>query len=125
VRYQPLVGRARGDGHAERVEHEFALEIGAHRPADNNPPRKRVLHGGKEEEALPGLDVLEVADPEPVGLASREAPVDEIGRGGAFGVADRRPRPAAATIDATQAELAHDPCHRAKKAAARLRISRS
>ena len=99
---------AGGDGHAERVEDELALEVVAHRPADD-PAAEDVLDGGEEEEALPGLDVLEVADPEPVGLRPREAPVDEVRRGGALRVADRRARPAAPAVGATQAELAHQP----------------
>ncbi len=77
---------ARGDGHAERVEHELGLQVVAHRPADD-AAAEDVLDGGEEQEALPGLDVLEVADPQPVGLAPGEAPVDEVRRRRALGVA--------------------------------------
>jgi hypothetical protein len=53
---------AGADGHAERVEHELGAQIVAHRPADH-ASAEDVLDGREEEEALPGLDVLEVAHP--------------------------------------------------------------
>jgi hypothetical protein len=67
------------------------------------------LDGREEEEALPGLDVLEVADPEPVRLRPREVAVDEIGRRVALRVADRRLEAAAAAVGATDPELPHQP----------------
>src|SRR5206468_2305567 len=70
---------AGGDGHAERVEYKLALEVVAHRPADD-PTAEHVLDGGEKEEALSGLDVLEVADPEPVRLRAGEVAVDEVRR---------------------------------------------
>ena len=80
-----------------------ALEVVAHRPADD-PPAEHVLDGSEEQEALPGLDVLEVAHPEPVGLGAGEvggrpdrAPTALLG------VADRRPWPATAAVSAAQA----------------------
>src|SRR5581483_12482128 len=65
------------DRHSERVEHELALQVVAHRPADD-PAAEDVLDGGEEEEALPGLDVLEIAHPEPVRLRPGEVAVDEV-----------------------------------------------
>ena len=94
--------------HPQCVEDEFGLQVVAHRPADD-PPAEDVLDGGEEEEPLPGLHVLEVADPEPVRLLAGKAPVDKI-RG-------RRPdrvscgcaRPATAAVSTPQAVLAHQP----------------
>src|SRR4051794_6579198 len=68
---------AGGDSHPERVQDELALEVVAHRPADD-PTAEDVLHSRQEEEALPGLDVLEVADPEPVRLGAGEVAVDDV-----------------------------------------------
>jgi len=56
------------DGHPERVEHQLGFEVVSHRPADD-AAAEDVLDGGEKEEALPGLDVLEIADPEPSGSA--------------------------------------------------------
>lgn len=55
------VGAASGHCHPESVEHELALKVAAHRPADH-PTAEDVLDAGGGREALPGLDVLEVAD---------------------------------------------------------------
>ena len=72
--------RAAGaDGHAERVEDELGAKVVAHRPADD-PPAEDVLDDGEEEEALTGLDVFEVADPEPVRLRPCEVAVDQVRR---------------------------------------------
>ena len=79
MRHDAAGATAGADGHPERVEDELGLEVIAHRPTDD-PPAEHVLDGGQEEEALPGLDVLEIADPEPVRLRSGEVAVDEIGR---------------------------------------------
>ena len=106
------VGAAGGDGHPERVEDELGLEVVAHRPADD-PAAEDVLDGGEEEEALPGLDVLEVADPEPVRLRAGEVAVDEVRRRGALRVADRRPRPAALAVGAADARAAASAWRRA------------
>ncbi len=99
---------AAADGHAERVEHELGFEVVTHRPADD-PAAEDVLDGSEEEEALAGLDVLQVADPEPVRLRPGEVAVDEVGRRRPLRVADRRPRPALLAVGTAQAELAHQP----------------
>ena len=70
---------ASGDGHPERVQDEVGFEVVAHRPADD-PAAEHVLDRGEEEEPLSGLDVLQVADPEPVRLRPREVAVDEVRR---------------------------------------------
>ena len=81
------------DRHPERVKYEVGFEVVAHRPADD-PAAEDVEHGGEVEDALTGLDVLEVADPEPVRLGSGEAPVDEV-RAESLRVADGGAWPAA------------------------------
>ena len=58
---------------------------------------------------MPGLDVLDVADPEPVGLCAREVSVDEVWCRRAPGLADRGAWPAASSVCAFEAELAHQP----------------
>lgn len=90
---------ARADRHPQCVEDEFGLEVVAHRPADD-PPAEDVLDGGEEEEALPGLHVLEVADPEPVRLGPREVAVDEIRSRRPHRVSCGCARPSSATIGA-------------------------
>ena len=100
---------AGGDGHAERVEYKLALEVVAHRPADD-PTAEHVLDGGEKEEALSGLDVLEVADPEPVRLRAGEVAVDEVRRRVTLRVTHGRPHTAPTAIGTTNAELLHQPC---------------
>jgi hypothetical protein len=73
------VSAASAHSHPERVQDELALEVVAHRPADD-PAAEDILDGGEKEEALPGLDVLEVAHPEPVRLRPGEVALDEIRR---------------------------------------------
>lgn len=97
---------AGADGHPQCVEHEIGLQVVAHRPADD-PPAVDVLHGRQEEEALTGLHVLVVADPEPVRLRSGEAPVDQVGGGRPRRVPCRGAGPATAAVSPTQAELTH------------------
>src|SRR6266511_109843 len=101
------VSAADGDGHPERVEHEVCFEVVAHRSAD--PAAEDVLDGGEEEEALAGLDVLEVADPEPVRLRPCEVAVDEVRRRGPLRITDGRARPATAAVSTADPELAHQP----------------
>ena len=64
---------------------------------------------GEEEEALPSLDVLEVANPETVRLRAGEVAVDQIRRRGPLRIANRRPGPAPLTISAADPQLAHQP----------------
>jgi hypothetical protein len=66
-----------GDRHAEGVEHELCGEILAHRPA-NDPTREDILDGGQKQESLAGLDVFDVAHPQPVGLAPAEVAIDQV-----------------------------------------------
>src|SRR6476646_2232288 len=82
---------ADADRHPERVEHQLGFDVVAHGPADD-PPAEDVLDGREEEEALPGLDVLEVADPEPVRLRTGEVAVDEVRRRVSLRIADGRAR---------------------------------
>jgi len=102
------VSTAGGDGHPERVEDKVGFQIVAHRPADD-PAAEHVLDNGEEEEALPGLDVLEVADPEPVRFRPGEVTIDEIGRRGPFRITDRGAWPAPSAVGTSDPELAHQP----------------
>src|SRR5712691_1014170 len=99
---------AGGDGHSERVEDEIGFEVVAHRPADD-PAAEDVLDTGQEEEALTGLDVLEIADPGPVRLRPFEVTVDEVRCRRPLRIADGRAWPAAFAVGASDAELAHQP----------------
>src|SRR5712691_1144029 len=99
---------AGGDGHSERVEDELGFEVVAHRPADD-AAAEDVLDAGEEEEALSGLDVLEIADPEPVRLRTREVAVDQIGGRRPGRVTDGRTRTSAFAVRSSQTELAHQP----------------
>jgi hypothetical protein len=92
------------DGHPEWVEHQVGFEVVAHRPSDD-PTAEHVLHGGDEQEPLPGLDVLELTDPEPVGLRPREVAVDEIGWRRALRVTDRGAIAAPPAVGIANAEL--------------------
>src|SRR5438093_13197575 len=100
------VSAASGDGHPERVEHEVGFQVVAHRPADD-PAAEDVLDGGEEEEALAGLDVLEIADPEPVRLRAGEVAVDQVRCRRLLRIADSRAWPAAFAVGASDPELAH------------------
>src|SRR3954447_12695730 len=93
-------GAALVNGHPERVQDEIGFKGVAHRPADDSAA-EHILDGGEEEEALTALDVLEVADPEPVGFGSREAAVDEVGSRLAPGIPDRGARAAAFAVGAS------------------------
>jgi hypothetical protein len=97
---------AGADRHPERVQDELGFEVVAHRPADD-PSAEDILDGGEEEEALAGLDVLQVADPQPVRLSASEAAVDEIGCRGPLWIADRRAWPATLAVSATQLQAPH------------------
>ena len=99
---------ADADCHPECVEDEVGFEVVAHRPADD-PAAEDILDGSEEEEALTGLDVLEVADPEPVRLGAGEVAVDEVRRRVSLRIADRRLEAAAASVGAADAELPHQP----------------
>jgi hypothetical protein len=61
----------------------------------------------REEEALAGLDVLEVADPEPVRLRSCEVAVDKVRGRVTPRVTHGRAHPGAAAVGTADAELPH------------------
>ena len=48
-----------------------------HGPADD-PPREQILDGGQVEPALPGSEVGDVGDPDPIGPFGGEGPVEEV-----------------------------------------------
>jgi len=78
------VAAAGADRHPERVQDELGLEVVAHRPADD-PAAVDVLDGGEEEEALPGLDVLEIADQSRFGSARAKSRSTRSRAEGRFG----------------------------------------
>lgn len=83
---------ALGEGHPQGVEHQVGAHVGGQLPADD-PAAEGVEDEGEVGDALPGAQVGEVADPEPVGLGGAEVALDP-GRGRparlrASGLADR------------------------------------
>src|SRR5579862_657145 len=68
---------AAGDRHLERVDDELRFEVGPHRPADD-PAAVAVHHCREVEPALPGADVLDVGDPEPVRGGRDEVALDQV-----------------------------------------------
>lgn len=74
-------------------------------PADD-PAGEYVDHEGDVDEALPGRDVGEVADPQLVGPPGLEVPADVIQRARGVGVADRGAHAFAAN-DPAQAQALH------------------
>ena len=62
---QPGAGRRRASAICEGVDDELGAHVIGHRPADD-PAGEDVLDGGEVEPALPGAQVGDVGDPEPV-----------------------------------------------------------
>lgn len=65
--------------HAERAQREIDVKRLAHRPADA-AARGEIQHRGQVEPALPGRDVGNVADPDPIHLGHVELAIEESGR---------------------------------------------
>jgi len=63
--------------HLQRVEDELGAHVIGHRPA-HDPAREDVLDSRQVEPALPGSEVGDVRDPEPIRALSRERAVDEV-----------------------------------------------
>jgi hypothetical protein len=94
-------------GHLERVEDELGAHVRRQLPADDHP-RVAVEDEGQVEEAVPGPEVGEVADPFLVRRRRAEVALHEVA--GPFDrvlVRDRRPALAAAQL-ALDPTLAHD-----------------
>jgi hypothetical protein len=99
---------AAGDRRRDRVDDERRLEIVAHAPTDDLA-RVEVHDRGEEEPALVGGDVGDVRHPGLVRSRGGEVAVDEVGRRRAPLVRRRRADAAAATRDALDPQLAHQP----------------
>jgi hypothetical protein len=65
------------DGHGQAVEHEPGAQMIRHGPSDH-PPAIGIDHDRQVEEALPGGQVGDVSDPEPVGRGGGEGALDEV-----------------------------------------------
>ena len=111
VRDQPgtLGGLALVDGLLQRVEHEVRRRAAADAPA-HDPPRVGVDDEGDVDEALPGGDVGEVADPQPIRRGRVELPPHAVQRARCSRVLDRRLHGLASHRPA-QPHGAHQPLH--------------
>jgi hypothetical protein len=86
---QPGRRLALRERHLERVGDQLGAHVIGHAPADD--PARDVLHRDQVEPALPGSEVGDVGDPEPVGRRGQEGAVDEVLADADAGHADRRP----------------------------------
>jgi hypothetical protein len=104
-------GSAFMDGLLQGIEDEARVRRRADPPADD-PAGKGIDHESHVDEAPPGRDIGEVADPEHVGGSHAELPVHLVQRARDFLVCDCRPvRPA--PDDALKAHVLHEPRYRA------------
>jgi len=71
-------GPTLAERHPQRIEDEVGAHVGCQLPADDSAA-EGVDHEGKERSALPGAQLGEVPDPEPVGRRSAEVALDEVG----------------------------------------------
>ena len=108
VRDQSRLGLAQPVRHLQRVEHELGARVGGELPADDHPA-EAVEDEGQVDEALPGPEVGEIADPLLVRAGGGELALEEVGcpLGRRLG-RDRRPLLLAAT-DALEALSPHQP----------------
>jgi hypothetical protein len=67
-----------GDRHLERVDDELRAHVVGERPTDH-PPREAVDDGRQVKPPLPGPQIGDVRDPEPVGRSRAEVALNEIG----------------------------------------------
>ncbi len=65
------------DRELERVDDEVGAQLVLQRPADD-ATRVAVDHDGQVEPALPGAEVADVCDPEPVRRGGPEVAPDEV-----------------------------------------------
>jgi hypothetical protein len=85
---QSRVGSAAGDGHLERVDDKLGAQVVGDRPADD-PAAVAVHHRGQIQPALPGAQIGDVSDPQPVRASGLKVALDEVGRRSDAGHADR------------------------------------
>ena len=94
--------------HLERVEDELGAHVIGHRPA-HDPAREDILNRRQVEPALPGSEIGDVRDPEPVRTVGGERAVDEV-------LADADPRHADRGAAAPAPDQAADAQRRASAA---------
>src|SRR5919201_6906522 len=103
----PASGPAQAVGHLERVEDERGAHVRRQLPPDDHPA-VAVEHEGEVEEAVPGAEIGQVADPLLVRAGGAEVALQQVAGALDRGlVRDRRPAPAAAQL-ALDPVLAHD-----------------
>src|SRR5215470_12097898 len=104
--------RAIVEGLFQRIEGEIAPQRARYAPA-YDPPGEDVDHEGDVRKAPPRRHVCQIRDPQLIRARRHEAPRDEIGRTHRASVRVRRALELATACNARQAELGHQPLHRA------------
>jgi hypothetical protein len=99
-------------GHPQGVEDEVGTHVGGGLPADDLAA-EGVDHEGEVADALPGAQVGEVADPEPVRPWSAEVALDQVGPAGGLRVGRCGAPGLTAPLGALDSCLAHQPLHAA------------
>ena len=92
--------------HAQRVEHQVSPHVRRDLPADDHAGE----HVDQEREvhtSLPGAQVGQIANPQPVGPIGGEVPVDEVWALVSLGIGGRGPPRLPAPLGALDARLAH------------------
>src|SRR5678816_212677 len=99
-------GASPADSHHHRVEHEFAVNGGSSRPADDLA-REQIHDDGQVEPALPRPNVGDIRDPGFVSPRHGELPLQEIGD--EDGWLTYRPAPGSIAVQGAQVIYAHQP----------------
>jgi hypothetical protein len=112
VMHQPLqLGLPAPDSHLQRVQGQVGAKRPRGLPADDEAA-ERVDDEGHVHEAGPSRHIGEIGNPQLVGSLRGEVTIYQVGWPGGGRI--RRGGPASlATADALQAQLAHQPLHRA------------
>jgi hypothetical protein len=95
-------------GHLQRVQDQVGAQVRGGLPADDHA-REDVLDERQVEKALAGLEVGEIADPQPIRTVGDKAPLDQVGRARRRLIGDREPVPLAAGLGAAQPVGPHQP----------------
>ena len=101
-------GLALAERHPQGVEHQVGAHVGGQLPADDLAG-EGVDHEGEERRALPGAQVGEVADPEPVGALGAEVALDQVGPAVGLGVGFCRAPGLPTPLGALDPGLSHQP----------------
>src|SRR3954451_13552258 len=106
---QPRLRAALGERHLQRIADELGAHVIGHAPA-HDPAAVEVLDADEVEPALPGSEVGDVGDPDPVGRLGGEGAIDEVLADPNAGDADRG-APAPAPDQTRDVGLAHQALH--------------